>query len=95
MPLSITGVAVPARARHMGPMTANDLQDLIVNHLTRESGGSRRRWRSVVGPVLVYDLKTHAHCNWSVRPSGDSDEIAVVELLLDRLRLDHPIVTGE
>jgi hypothetical protein len=75
-------------------MTIIELQDLIVRTLVRTEGGSPRRWRIVVGPIKIYDLATHAHCNWSVAPSGANGEVAKVERLLDSLRLSHPIVSG-
>ena len=74
-------------------MTASDLQDLLTATLLRRFGGNRRRWKTVLGPIKVYDPDTHPHCNWSVAPSGTVNEVAGVEALLDRLRLDHPIVT--
>ncbi len=73
-------------------MTSIELQDLIVRRLIRLRGGSARRWRSVIGPVRVYDLATHAHCNWSVSPSGEPREVLQVESLLDTVRLDHPMI---
>jgi len=74
-------------------MTASELQDHIVASLVQTSGGTPRRWRSVVGPVRIHDLKTYPHCNWSVAPHGGSREIAEVERLLDTLRLAKPHVT--
>ena len=73
-------------------MRASELQDLIVRTLVRTCGGSPRSWRTAVGPIKLYDLATHAHCNWSIAPSGDVREVARIERLMDRLRLDHPIV---
>lgn len=73
-------------------MTASDLQDLLTATLLRQYGGSRRRWKIVLGAVRVYDPETHPHCNWSVTPSGSVAEVAAIEALLDRLRGDHPIV---
>ena len=60
--------------------------------LVRSAGGSPRRWRVVLGPIRIYDIKTHPHCNWSVAPSGEVGEVARIERLLDTLRLEHPIV---
>lgn len=76
-------------------MTASELQDLIVTVLFKQAGGTRRRWRIVLGPVRVHDLATHPHCNWSVTPSGGSRENGAVEDVLDRVRLDHPIVAED
>ena len=73
-------------------MTASDIQDLLVATLARSSGGTQRQWRLVVGPVRLHDAETHPHCNWSVAPSGTPREIGEVERLLDRVRLDHPVV---
>jgi len=74
-------------------MTASDLQDLLTATLTRQLGGSRRRWKTVLGAVRVYDPATHPHCNWSVAPSGSVAEVAAVERLLDRMRGEQPIVS--
>lgn len=74
-------------------MTASQLQDLMIARLARSAGGTQRRWRTVIGPVRLHDPETHAHCNWSIAPSGGAREIAEVERLLDTLRLEQPIVT--
>lgn len=73
-------------------MTASEMQDLLVKRLMQSSGGNARRWRIAIGPVKLYDLATHATCNWSVRPSGSSREIAEIERLLDDVRLEHPLL---
>ncbi|WP_242096090.1 hypothetical protein [Sphingomonas sp. CROZ-RG-20F-R02-07] len=73
-------------------MTAGDLQDILVTKLVREAGRTRRHWRLVVGPVRVHDRATHAHCNWSIAPSGDAYENDAVERIVDDLRLDHPFI---
>ena len=74
-------------------MTASDLQDLLTATLVRQYGGSRRRWKSVLGAMRVYDPATHPHCNWSVALSGSVAEVAAIEALLDRVRGEHPIVS--
>ncbi|MEG3087012.1 hypothetical protein [Sphingomonas sp. PB4P5] len=75
-------------------MTGSEIQDLLVAALARKSGGSARSWRLAIGPVRVYDARTHPLCNWSVTPSGSVREIAAIEHLLDTVRLSHPMVTG-
>ena len=75
-------------------MIASDLRDLLVTMLTRKAAGNRQRWRIVVGEVKVYSTATHAHCNWSVTPSGSLYEMAEVERFVDDLRLAHPIVAA-
>ena len=76
-------------------MTASELQDLLLSTLVRQTGGTRRRWRIVVGPVRLHDLATHPHCNWSIDPSGGGREVDEVERLLDKVRLAHPIILGD
>ena len=76
-------------------MTGPELQDFLVTLLVRRHGSTRKRWRVAVGPVQVHDLRTHAHCNWSVHPGGDTRENAAIEHLLDSIRLEHPIVTQD
>lgn len=73
-------------------MTANDILDLLIARLIRTGGGTKRAWRLAVGPVQVYDPSTHAHCNWSVSPSGSVQQNALIEEVLDDLRLAYPIV---
>jgi hypothetical protein len=76
-------------------MTAGDLHELLLTTLVRRAGGTKRRWRVALGPVRVYDPATHPHCNWGVSPSGTGPENAVIERILDDLRAEHPIVTGD
>ncbi|MCA1200144.1 hypothetical protein K9B35_19425 [Sphingomonas sp. R647] len=76
----------------MNPAT---LQDLLVKSLVKKAGGNQRRWRTVVGPISVHDVATHAHCNWSVKPSGTSREIAEVERLLDTMRIEHSLIDAQ
>lgn len=75
-------------------MTADALIDRFLARLLRERGGTRRRWRNVIGPVRVYDAATHAHCNWSIAPTGSVSDIAAVEAVSDTLRLEHPIIAA-
>lgn len=75
-------------------MTAAELQSLLIARLVRSAGGSPRQWRIAIGPIRLHDLATHAHCNWSIAPSGSAREIAAIEKLLDTVRLTHPIVSG-
>ena len=72
-------------------MTPGQLIDLLVARLVRDQGGTTQRWRRLLGRVQVYDLKTHAHCNWAICPTGSNAEIAIIERLLDDIRLSHPI----
>lgn len=74
-------------------MTVSELQDLLVTTLARRAGGTHRRWRIVLGPIRLHDSATHAHCNWSVSPSGNESEVERAEHLLDTVRVSHPIVT--
>lgn len=73
-------------------MTAADLIDQFLAILLREVGGTRRRWRNVIGPVKRYSAATHPHCNWSITPGGAADENEAVERIADRLREKHPIL---
>ena len=76
-------------------MTASELQHLLIARLIRKAGGTTRLWRIAIGPVLIRDASTHSHCNWEVRPSGTTRDVAEIERLLDSVRLDHPIVTAD
>lgn len=73
-------------------MTAIELRDLIVASLVRSVGGTPRHWRVAIGPIRRHALDTHPHCNWSIAPAGEPREIEKIEKLLDRLRLEHPII---
>lgn len=75
-------------------MTADGLIDRFIVRLVREQGGTRRRWRTVVGAVRIYSVATHSHCNWSITPTGSAAEVAAVEEMSDALRIEHPIVVA-
>lgn len=70
------------------------MSDLLLARLVRAHGGSRQRWRKLVGPIRLYSIATHPHCNWSASPVGSAMEIEAVERLADELRLTHPILTA-
>jgi hypothetical protein len=74
-------------------MTASDLEQLLITRLIRERGGTSQTWRRALGKVIVRDTKTHPHCNWDFRPSGNDAQRAAIERLLDDVRLEHSIVT--
>ena len=74
-------------------MAPSDLRDLFLVTLTRRFGGTRRRWRMVIGEVRIYPRATHPHCNWSVVPSGSAAENEAVESVADDLRSAHPLVS--
>ncbi|MBC9033185.1 hypothetical protein IAG41_12370 [Sphingomonas sp. JC676] len=73
-------------------MTGDDLIDRFLARLLREQGGTRRRWRNVLGAVRVYSAATHAHCNWSITPTGSAADVAAVEAVSDALRSEYPIL---
>ena len=73
-------------------MTASEIQALLVTTLVRKLGGTQRRWRMAIGPVRLHDRATHPHCNWSVSPSGNPNDIAEIEQLLEDVRLRYPVV---
>lgn len=74
-------------------MTADRLIDQMIARLMREHGGAKHRWRTLIGPVRIYSLATHAHCNWSVSPTGSFSEIAAIERLVDDVRMSHAILS--
>lgn len=73
-------------------MTASDLEQLLIERLVRERGGTSQTWQRSLGEVIVRDAKTHAHCNWDIRPSGTDGQRAAIERLVDDVRLEHSIV---
>jgi hypothetical protein len=75
-------------------MTASELHDLLVKRLLKTWGGNKRRWQMALGRVTVHDRSTHAHCNWSVTPSGTTGENAAIEQLLDDIRIQFPFVVA-
>jgi len=76
-------------------MTQGQLTDLLLARLVRDHGGAKHRWRKLIGPVQIYSLKTHLHCNWAINPTGSSAEVSTIERLMDDLRMSHPIVAAD
>lgn len=76
-------------------MTGADLTDRFLALLIRAHGGTKTQWRRVLGPLRIHPRATHPHCNWEYAPHGSFTEIAAVEDLSDRLRLEHPLVTEQ
>lgn len=76
-------------------MSPSQLTDLLVARLARDWGGNPQRWRKLLGRVQLYDLRTHAHCNWAISPTGSNSEIAIIERLLDDIRISHPVLQDD
>lgn len=75
-------------------MTRDRLTDLIIARLLRDHGHSKHHWRAAIGTIRLYDRATHAHCNWNATPTGSARDVAVIERLLDELRMTYPLLTG-
>ena len=75
-------------------MTAEKLTDLLVARLVRDHGKSKHHWRKVVGKLRLYSPATHPHCNWNATPTGSFQDIALIENLLDDLRMVHPLLSA-
>ena len=75
-------------------MTADKLTDLLVARLVRDHGRSKHHWRKAIGPIRLYSQATHPHCNWAMTPTGSFQDVAVIESLLDDLRMRHPVLSA-
>ncbi|CAM8663557.1 MULTISPECIES: hypothetical protein [Sphingobium] len=75
-------------------MTAEKLTDLLVARLVRDHGKSKHHWRKVVGKLRLYSTATHPHCNWNATPTGSFQDVALIERLLDDLRMTHPLLNA-
>jgi hypothetical protein len=51
-------------------MTQSQLIDVLIARLIRDTGGTKHHWRKLIGSVQIHSTKTHAHCNWTVNPTG-------------------------
>ncbi|WP_311269587.1 hypothetical protein [Sphingobium sp. WCS2017Hpa-17] len=76
-------------------MTTGQLQDLLIARLVRDHGGTRQKWRKLIGNVHLYDRKTHPHCNWAINCLGSRSEVEAIEGLIDDIRNKHPLVSPE
>ncbi len=75
-------------------MHAIKLQSLILAQLVRSVGGTRQHWRRAMGELRVHSIKTHPHCNWDIYASGSPADVRAVNNVVDRIRTDHPHITG-
>ncbi|MFZ2998601.1 hypothetical protein [Sphingobium sp.] len=75
-------------------MTAEKLIDLLVARLLRDHGKSKHHWRKAIGTLRLYSPATHPHCNWNANPTGSFQDVALIENLLDDLRMRHPLLTA-
>ncbi|MEA3389400.1 MAG: hypothetical protein U9R64_09050 [Pseudomonadota bacterium] len=74
-------------------MTRDQMIDLLLARLLREHGRSKHHWRKAIGAIRLYDRETHPHCNWSVTPTGSVRDVALIESLLDDMRIAHPLLS--
>ncbi|WP_066702120.1 hypothetical protein [Sphingobium amiense] len=75
-------------------MTRDRMTDLLVARLLRDHGKSKHHWRRAIGDLRLYSRDTHAHCNWNATPTGSVRDVALIEALLDDLRMAHPILSA-
>lgn len=75
-------------------MTGEKLTDLLVARLLRDHGKSKHHWRKAIGAIRLYSAATHPHCNWAATPTGSFQDVALIENLLDDLRMAHPLLTA-
>ena len=87
-------LAWPTTAAKHGNMTASELEQLLIARLVKEKGGTSQTWQRALGKVIVRDAEAYAHCNWDIRPNGSDAQCAVIERLLDDIRLEHSIVAA-
>lgn len=73
-------------------VSANDIIDMLVARLVRDHGRSKHHWRKAIGPVRLYSRETHPHCNWTATPTGSAGDIALIEGMLDDMRMAHPLI---
>lgn len=73
-------------------MRSSEVLALILSQLIKSIGGTRQRWRRLVGDIRVYSPTTHPHCNWDVDASGSAGEVEAVNRVVDQVRLAHPHV---
>ncbi|QGP81089.1 hypothetical protein [Sphingobium sp. CAP-1] len=75
-------------------MTCDGMTDLMVARLLRDHGRSKHHWRKAIGAIRLYSRDTHPHCNWTATPTGTVRDMALIESLLDDLRMAHPLLSA-
>lgn len=73
-------------------VSANDIIDMLVARLVHDHGRSKHHWRKAIGAVRLYSRETHPHCNWTATPTGSVGDIALIEGMLDDMRMAHPLI---
>lgn len=75
-------------------MTRDQMTDLLVARLLRDHGNTKHHWRKAVGGLRLYSRDTHPHCNWTATPTGSVRDVALIEALMDDLRMAYPILSA-
>ena len=74
----------------MALMSSSELGELIVGYLVIGKGGPARRWRDIVGKVIVHTDADHT--NWRINPQVRPAELVSVLIAEKMAREDVPYV---
>jgi hypothetical protein len=73
-------------------LTAEEVRNLIAMAIARRTQRSALYWRRKVGRVLRLPLRSGRPYNWFVDPSGDDDDLAMIEKAITIVRAGHPYI---
>lgn len=75
------------------PPSPTELIELLVTMLEGVAGGSKDRWREVLGPVEKLNIVFNPRSNWRLNPGDTPGEIDVVSQAIAIVRDVHPYLT--
>lgn len=72
------------------PPSPTELIELLATMLEGVAGGSKERWRKVLGPVEKLNIVFNPRSNWRLSPDGTPEELDVVVRAIEIVRGAHP-----
>lgn len=75
------------------PPSPTELIELLVTMLEGVAGGSKERWRKVLGPVEKLNVVFNPRSDWRLPPQGAPEELDVAHRAIEIVRGVHPYLS--
>jgi hypothetical protein len=75
------------------PPSPTELIELLVIMLEGVAGGSKDRWREVLGPVEKLNIVFNPRSDWRLDPKGTEGELEITSRAIDIARHAHPYLS--
>ncbi|MDB5575593.1 MAG: hypothetical protein JWR80_769 [Bradyrhizobium sp.] len=74
--------------------TPNELADILAIMLAGAAGGTKAKWRKIIGTVEKLPTWANVRSNWRVYPKASPADLATIGKAVEIARAAHPYVAA-